>query len=111
MVGQLWGQEAVAALTESVKVIKRGKDDTQFQQQRYLCKVSELNVDNLIDTIFAEHHQPLRHQFAEIIIVLTFTNLVPISKSQFTTLFILNYCMKNNRDNCIESPVGKYFQK
>ncbi|MCY7284350.1 MAG: transposase [Cyanobacteria bacterium CAN_BIN43] len=41
-------------------MIKRGKDDTQPQRQRYLCKSCGFNFDDLTDTIFAGHHQPLR---------------------------------------------------
>jgi transposase-like protein len=44
----------------SERVKKRGKDDTQPDRQRYLCLECGRHFDDLTDTIFAEHHQPLR---------------------------------------------------
>jgi transposase-like protein len=44
----------------SLQVIKRGKDDTQPARQRYQCKGCGAQFDDLTDTIFAGHHQPLR---------------------------------------------------
>lgn len=44
----------------SQTVIKRGKDETQTERQRYLCKSCAAHFDDLTDTIFAGHHQPLR---------------------------------------------------
>jgi len=41
-------------------VIKRGKDETYKERQRYQCKGCGVNFDDLTDTIFAGHHQPLR---------------------------------------------------
>ena len=45
---------------KSTEVIKRGKDETQPARQRYQCKTCSINFDDLTDTIFAGHHQPLR---------------------------------------------------
>jgi len=45
---------------ESQDVIKRGKDDTQTYRQRYQCKGCRFHFDDLTDTIFGGHHQPLR---------------------------------------------------
>lgn len=45
---------------ESQDVIKRGKDDTQVERQRYQCKDCGFDFDDLTNTIFAGHHQPLR---------------------------------------------------
>ena len=42
-----------------VTVIKRGFDDTQSDRQRYQCKKCQGCFDDLSDTIFAGHHQPL----------------------------------------------------
>jgi transposase-like protein len=39
---------------------KQGRDDTQPERQRYLCPSCERRFDDLTDTIFAGHHQPLR---------------------------------------------------
>ena len=44
----------------SPSVIKRGKDETQPERQRYQCKHCGAHFDDLTDTIFAGHHQPLR---------------------------------------------------
>ena len=44
----------------SQSVIKRGKDETQPERQRYQCKSCSTHFDDLTDTIFAGHHQPLR---------------------------------------------------
>lgn len=41
-------------------VLKRGKDETQPHRQRYQCKDCSAHFDDLSDTIFAGHHQPLR---------------------------------------------------
>lgn len=42
------------------EVIKRGKDETQLHRQRYQCKGCSFHFDDLSNTIFAGHHQPLR---------------------------------------------------
>jgi hypothetical protein len=42
------------------EVTKQGRDDTQPERQRDLCKSCEPRVDDLTNTIFAGHHQPLR---------------------------------------------------
>ena len=44
----------------SSEVTKQGRDETQPERQRYLCKSCERRFDDLTDTIFAGHHQPLR---------------------------------------------------
>lgn len=41
-------------------VVKRGKDEIQPAQQRYLCKVCGKNFDDLTDTVFSGHRQPLK---------------------------------------------------
>ena len=40
--------------------IKNGRDDTESHRQRYECKGCRHRFDDLTDTIFAGHHQPLR---------------------------------------------------
>lgn len=45
---------------DSPKIIKQGRDETQPERQRYLCQSCEQRFDDLTDTIFAGHHQPLR---------------------------------------------------
>jgi transposase-like protein len=44
----------------SKEVTKNGRDDTQPQRQRYLCKTCDRHFDDLTGTVFAGHHQPLR---------------------------------------------------
>jgi transposase-like protein len=39
---------------------KQGRDDTQPERPRYRCKSCERRFDDLPDTLFAGHHQPLR---------------------------------------------------
>jgi|SRR5215831_2874023 len=43
-----------------LKRIPQGRDDSQPECQRYLCQSCERHFDDLTDTIFAGHHQPLR---------------------------------------------------
>jgi transposase-like protein len=38
---------------------RRGKDEKQPQRQRYQCNQCSRQFDDLTDTIFAGHHQPL----------------------------------------------------
>ena len=45
---------------ESKQVIKRGFDDTEPARQRYACHDCDRRFDDLTDTIFAGHHQPLK---------------------------------------------------
>ena len=45
---------------DSPEITKQGRDDTQPERQRYQCKSCERRFDDLTDTIFAGHHQPLR---------------------------------------------------
>ena len=45
---------------EHSEITKQGHDDTQPERQRYLCKSCGRSFDDLTDTIFAGHHQPLR---------------------------------------------------
>src|SRR5829696_8961487 len=45
---------------DSDKVVKQGRDETEPQRQRYECRSCGRRFDDLTDTIFAGHHQPLR---------------------------------------------------
>lgn len=45
---------------DSFDITKQGHDDTQPERQRYLCQSCERRFDDLTETIFAGHHQPLR---------------------------------------------------
>jgi len=55
-----WKAGVCCPKCNSPSVIKRGKDETQPQRQRYQCKSCGAHFDDLTDTIFAGHHQPLR---------------------------------------------------
>lgn len=55
-----WEAGVYCPTCRSTQVIKRGKDDTQLHRQRYQCKECGAHFDDLTDTIFAGHHQPLR---------------------------------------------------
>ena len=45
---------------QSTQVIKRGFDDAESARQRYECTDCHTRFDDLTDTIFARHHQPLK---------------------------------------------------
>jgi transposase-like protein len=55
-----WKTGVCCPKCQGQNVIKRGKDETQAERQRYLCKSCGAHFDDLTDTIFAGHHQPLR---------------------------------------------------
>ena len=40
-------------------VVKNGHDETQPARQRWLCKACGRSFDDLTNTVFAGHHQPL----------------------------------------------------
>ena len=44
----------------SSDVIKRGKDDTESNKQRYECKGCTKKFDDLTNTVFSGHHQTLK---------------------------------------------------
>jgi hypothetical protein len=45
---------------DSAQVVKQGRDDIESQRQRYERRAWGRRYDDLTDTIFAGHHQPLR---------------------------------------------------
>jgi len=55
-----WPDGVVCPSCESKYVIKRGFDDTEPARQRYECHDCHTRFDDLTDTIFAGHHQPLK---------------------------------------------------
>jgi transposase-like protein len=55
-----WSSGMCCPKCNSPSVSKRGKDETQPCRQRYQCKTCSAHFDDLTDTIFANHHQPLR---------------------------------------------------
>lgn len=44
----------------SKNIIKYGFDETEKERQKYHCKECSVYFDDLTDTIFAGHHQPLK---------------------------------------------------
>jgi transposase-like protein len=61
MVRQLrWPDGVRCPHCDSAQVVKQGRDDTQPHRQRYECRCCGRRFDDLTDTIFAGHHQPLR---------------------------------------------------
>jgi transposase-like protein len=54
-----WASGIACPSCESTQVIKRGFDDTEPARQRYECHDCHRRFDDLTDTIFAGHHQPL----------------------------------------------------
>jgi transposase-like protein len=55
-----WPDGVVCPSCQSTAVIKRGFDDTEPARQRYECSDCHTRFDDLTDTIFAGHHQPLK---------------------------------------------------
>ena len=55
-----WPDGVTCPHCSSESVIRNGRDDTQLHRQRYACKGCHQRFDDLTDTIFAGHHQPLR---------------------------------------------------
>jgi transposase-like protein len=55
-----WPDGVRGASCDSSEVTTQGRDDTQPERQRYLCKSCRRHFDDLTDTVFAGHHQPLR---------------------------------------------------
>ena len=55
-----WPDGVACPSCESKHVIKRGFDDTEPARQRYECHDCDTRFDDLTDTIFAGHHQPLK---------------------------------------------------
>ena len=45
---------------DSTNVIKYGFDEIQKERQKYHCKECGVYFDDLTDTIFSGHHQPLK---------------------------------------------------
>ena len=55
-----WPDGIACPSCQSKHVIKRGFDDTEPVRQRYECHDCDQRFDDLTDTIFAGHHQPLK---------------------------------------------------
>ncbi len=55
-----WPGKTFCPHCDSDNIIKRGKDDTSPHKQRYECKKCHKRFDDLTNTVFAGHHQPLK---------------------------------------------------
>ncbi len=55
-----WPDKVSCPDCTSDDIIKRGKDDKQMHRQRYECKTCDKRFDDLTNTVFAGHHQPLK---------------------------------------------------
>jgi transposase-like protein len=55
-----WPEGVCCPRCSSMQIIKNGKDDTQPERQRYVCKSCQYHFDDLSDSVFAGRHQPLR---------------------------------------------------
>lgn len=55
-----WPDGITCLSCEFNQVIQRGFDDTEPARQRYECHDCDTRFDDLTDTIFAGHHQPLK---------------------------------------------------
>jgi transposase-like protein len=55
-----WPDGGVGPSCASQQVIKRDLDDTEPVRQRYECHDGHARFDDVTDTIFAGHHQPLQ---------------------------------------------------
>jgi transposase-like protein len=55
-----WPDGVCCPHCDSGQVVKNGHDTTETHRQRYSCKDCERCFDDLTQTVFAGHHQPLR---------------------------------------------------
>jgi len=55
-----WPQGVCCPHCESKHVVKNGHDTTEPCRQRYCCRDCDRCFDDLTNTVFAGHHQPLR---------------------------------------------------
>jgi transposase-like protein len=55
-----WPEKVSCPHCDSDNVIKRGKDDTEIHKQRYECKGCSKRFDDLTNSVFSGHHQPLK---------------------------------------------------
>ena len=55
-----WPEGVRCVWRKSDQIKKRGMHQRQHERQRYHCKACRRGFDDLTNTIFAYHHQPLR---------------------------------------------------
>jgi transposase-like protein len=54
-----WPEGVECPHCHASEVVKNGHGETQTDQQRYLCRMCNRAFDDLTNTVFAGHHQPL----------------------------------------------------
>lgn len=55
-----WQKGVTCPKCGSSHTIRHGYDETQRERRKYQCKDCQRYFDDLTDTIFAGHHQPLK---------------------------------------------------
>lgn len=55
-----WPERVACPSCGSTVINKRGRHNTQKHRQRYYCQACKTNFDDLTQTIFEGHHQPLK---------------------------------------------------
>lgn len=55
-----WPEGRVCPFCDSKKVIRHGSQTNKSEMQRYKCNSCQKRFDDLTNTIFAGHHQPLK---------------------------------------------------
>lgn len=55
-----WPDGVRCPYCESDQIAKRGRHNTYKDRQRYRCKNCERQFDDLTNTVFEGHHQPLK---------------------------------------------------
>ena len=80
-----WPDGITCPSCASQHIIKRGFDDTESARQRYECHDCDQRFDDLTDTIFAGHHQPLK-----VWILCLYFMALNLSNDQITHTLALN---------------------
>ncbi len=55
-----WAEGVHGPHCGSAEITKRGFDERQTHRQRYVCQECQRQFDDLTETIFEGHHQPLQ---------------------------------------------------
>lgn len=55
-----WPNGVVCPFCDSPEVVKNGHHSTNHNRQRYECKMCKKRFDDLTNTVFEGHHQPLK---------------------------------------------------
>jgi len=68
-----WPEGIECPHCHTAEITKNGRDETQTDRQKYLCRMCHRAFDDLTGTVFAGHHQPL----SEWMLCLYFVGLNP----------------------------------